>query len=161
VIIKDIHIVILIGVIFLTAAAAVWGTIRFAIPNLKESLGNIVTRLTAIEGKIGNSISRQDFDKEIKRINESRTSHRFTCQQTLSGRIQELKDDLKGFDHKRDSARTEIVSRADFEAHKKAVKDDMDILFKKMDAGQVLLARLDERIQIFINANGSKPKSGG
>ena len=154
---KDIHIVILIGVLFITSAAAVWGTIRFAIPNLKESLGNIIKRLTAIEEKIGNAITRADFDQEIERINLSRQHHRISCQGTLQARIEELSTGLKEFDNKRERARTEIVTKAEFDEHKKNVKADMGVLFKKMDIGQELLARLDERIQLFIKSNGEKP----
>lgn len=154
-IVKDIHIVIMIGVIFITAAAAVWGTMKFAIPNFKDSLGTILIRLTAIEGKIGQSISRSDFDNEISRINQSRQAHRLTCQASLQTRIEELSAGLKEFDNKRERARTEIVTKAEFDEHKKNVKSDMGVLFKKMDTGQELLARLDERIQIFIKSNGA------
>lgn len=155
VLIKDVHIIILIGIIILTAGGAVWGTFKFAIPNLKDNLGNIVIRLTAIESKIGTAITRDDFDQEIERINLSRHHHRVSCQGTLQARIEQLSGNLKEFDGKRERARAEAVSRADFEAYKQSVKSDMGVLFKKMDAGQELLARLDERIQIFIKSNGA------
>jgi hypothetical protein len=145
----------MIGMIFLTAAAAVWGTIKFAIPNLKDSLVNIVTRLTSIEATLSNAIPRAEFDQEIQKINQSRHQHRLTCQGSLQARIEELSGNLKEFDGKRERARAEAVSRADFEAYKKSVKSDMGVLFKKMDTGQELLARLDERIQIFIKSNGA------
>jgi len=151
----------MIGVIFLTAGAAVWGTIKFAIPNFKDSLGNIVVRLTSIEATLSNAIPRAEFDQEMTRINQSRHQHRISCQGTLQARIEQLSGNLKEFDGKRERARAEAVSRSDFESYKKSVKSDMNVMFKKMDTGQELLARLDERIQIFITSNGQTPKPGG
>jgi len=155
-IIKDIHIIILIGVIFLTAVVAVWGTIRFAIPNLKESLSKVVKRMNQLERSEPKHMTRDDFDNEIQRINQSRMQHRLSCQAQLGARIEELKADLKVFDRCREDAKREMITRADFEEHKRSTKEDMSILFDKVDKGQQLLARLDERIKIFITNNGNK-----
>jgi len=138
-IIKDLHILILIGIIIVVAGGAVWGTIKFAIPNLKEGLAK--------------TVSKVEFDKEIKRMDEQFVSHQGSCQSMLIGRIDEVRTDLKGMDKLRERARLETVSRGDFEDYKNAIKSEVTLLAKKMDKGQELLTRLDERVLLLLKAN--------
>jgi hypothetical protein len=141
-VIKDLHILILIGIIVITAGGAVWGTIKFAIPNLKEGLGKV----------------QKEFAKEIERIDGNCLAHRESCQALLCGRIDEIKIDLKGMDRLRERARLQTVSRGDFEDYKEAMKAEVKILAIKMDKGAELLTRLDERVLMLLKANGINTK---
>jgi hypothetical protein len=153
-IIKDLHILILIGIIIVVSGGAVWGTIKFAIPNLKEGLGKINKRLVGMEHKMDKVVTNPVFEKEIHRLDEQLTAHQGSCQVMLIGRIDEVRTDLKGMDRLRERARLETVSRGDFEEYKDSIKADVSILAKKMDAGQELLTRLDERVLMLLKANG-------
>jgi hypothetical protein len=159
-IIKDLHILILIGIIIVVAGGAVWGTIKFAIPNLKEGLGKINKRLIGMEHKMNKVVTNPAFEKEINRLDEQLTTHQGSCQVMLVGRIDEVRTDLKGMDRLRERARLETVSRGDFEEYKEAIKADINILAKKMDAGQELLTRLDERVLMLLKANGVNAAAG-
>jgi len=153
-IIKDLHILILIGIIIVVAGGAVWGTIKFAIPNLKEGLGKINKRQIGLEHKVEKAVSQVDFQKEITRLDDQLVAHQGVCQSMLIGRIDEVRHDLKGMDRLRERARLETVSRGDFEDYKDAIKKDVNLLAKKMDAGQTLLTRLDERVLMLLKKNG-------
>lgn len=157
-IIKDLHILILIGIIIVVAGGAVWGTIKFAIPNLKESLGRINKRQIGLEHRMEKSVTQAQFNKEIERIDFNCAEHRETCQALLCGRIEEVRGDLKGMDRLRERARLETVSRGDFEDYKDAMKAEARLLNTKIDRGQELLTRLDERVLMLLKANGINAK---
>lgn len=165
-IIKDIHILIAIGIIIVTVAGAVFGTIKFAIPNLKDNLGKLSRRLKELEDKVPNLVKAQEFERVTIRLDENCKTHRTHCQALVCGRIDDVRGDLKAMDTKRERARStrttawdtfksEIVPRAEFNEHKTEMKSEVHSIGVKIDAQGLLLARLDERIAQLVKVNGA------
>ena len=152
--IEDIHILIGIGLIIITAAAAVLSTIKFAIPNLRESLGKLSRRVKELEDKMPRLITQSIFDKEVGRLDQNCQTHRTACQALLCDRLDDVRVDLKNMDGKRERARDETVPKADFEHYKQEMKGHVRSIEAKIDGQGHLLTRLDERVGILLKKNG-------
>lgn len=153
---KDIHILIAIGIIIITAAATVVGTIKFAIPNLKESLGNLARRLKELEDKVPGYVTIKHFKQEIGRLDHNCEAHRNSCQALICGRLDDVRGDLKSMDGKRERAREDTVPKGDFEHYKQEMKGHVRSIEHKIDSQGELLTRLDERVGMLLKRNGVK-----
>lgn len=167
-VLKDIHILILIAVMILTAAAVVWGTIKFAIPNLKDGLSNVSRKMQALEADM---IPKSRFETEFERLEAQFQDHKITCQRIVCGRIDEIRVDLKGMDDKRERARNariqawdqfkkEMVPRGDFIDYKGEMTKHVSSIEGKIDRSTELLARLDERVLALLKLNGATLSAG-
>jgi hypothetical protein len=153
--INDIQILIGIGIIIVTSAGAVFGTIKFAIPHLKDGLGRLGKRIGAAEVKMESLVKTHVFEKEIQRMEGMCENHRLACQTLLCSRIKDVRGDLKTMDEKRESARIGAVPRQDFEQYKTQMQRDVRAIEKKIDNQNNLLTRLDERVYALLKkANG-------
>ena len=163
---KNLHIIVEIGIVGIVAAAAVLGTVRYAIPNLKENLSKHARRLKELEDKLPTLVTLESFEAVTGRLDENCATHRTHCQALVCDRIDTVRDDLKGMDQSRERARNarifawdefkkEIVPRNDFNEYKDEMKGHVTAIEVKMDRQSELLARLDERIKIFIKSNGN------
>ena len=152
--IKDIHILIGIGLIIVTAAATVLGTIKFAIPNLRENLGKLARRVKALEDKVPEYVTIKTFKQEIGRLDHNCEAHRNACQALICGRLDDVRGDLKTMDTKRERAREETVPKSDFEHYKQEMKGHVRSIEHKIDSQGELLTRLDERVGMLLKKNG-------
>lgn len=151
---KEIHYLIGIGLVIITAAGAVWGTIKFAIPNLKDGLGTLGRRLLQIEGIMPDLIHREDLDKEIGRIDRDFAAHTQSCQRMVCGRIDELKGDLKVMDGKREKAKGDAISQTTFDRYQGTMDNNLEKMTTELKDQGKLLTRLDERVLMLLQANG-------
>ena len=111
-------------------------------------------------------VTVKSFEAVTGRLDENCATHRTHCQALVCDRIDTVRDDLKGMDQSRERARNarifawdefkkEIVPRNDFNEYKDEMKGHVTAIEVKMDRQSELLARLDERIKIFIKSNGN------
>jgi len=152
VLLKDIHILIGLAAMFLAAAAAVWGTIRFAIPNLRDGIGHLSVKMQTLEG---NSMTTSQFKTEFERLESQFQDHKITCQRIVCGRIDEIKVDLRDMDKRRETARKEMVPLHDFDVYKDSMQRHVVSISTKLDRQSDLLSRLDERVLTLLKANGN------
>jgi len=168
VVLKDIHILILIASLVLSAAGVVWGTIKFVIPNLKDSLVTVSKRVANLEG---DAVSKSSFKTEMERLEQQYQDHKIVCQRIVCGRIDEIREDLKGMDDKRERARNariqawdqfkkEMVPRGDFIDYKGEMTNHVSSIEGKIDRSSELLARLDERVLALLKMNGATLSAG-
>lgn len=150
-ILKDIHVLIAIGVIIVTAAGAVFGAIKWAIPA-------VTRRLKVLEDTMPKFVSQEEFEKVTGQLDSNCKVHRKACQALLCSRIDDVRGDLKTMDDKREAARFQAVPRSDFDQYKKEMKRHVISIESKINSQGDLLTRLDERVGLLLKANGIQAK---